>query len=59
MNCKTYEPEREKLRRVVERTGQEWSLKGLLGNKGNIKDIYRLRKALFSYLQNTKLKNRI
>ncbi|XP_043998578.1 uncharacterized protein LOC122846005 [Gambusia affinis] len=59
LNCKTYEREREKLRRIVGKTDQEWSLKGILGNDGNIMDICMIRKALFIFLQNTKLKNRI
>ena len=59
MNCRTYESERENLKRIVGRTGKEWSLKGILGNEGNIMDIYRVRKALFTFLKNTRLINRI
>ena len=59
MNCKSYELEREELKRIVRSIGHEWNLKGILGNEGNITDIHKLRKAIFIYLKNTKLKNRI
>jgi len=53
------EVERRVFKDKVQQTGREWNLVGILGSEGEREDIRITRKALFKFLKDTRLWNRI